>query len=115
MAALGILKELGAGQRVKLNDALVSGAGTIDFDVPVHGNGPDFSAVFQAVGTVTTLTASLQISLDGGTTFTDYIIAANFISNTVPLVKVTPLIAGARHRINITAATGSQDIWVGSN
>ncbi len=81
---------------------------------PKPGGG-DFSAVFQVTGTVTTLTAALQVSLDGGTTWTDYIASANFISNTTPSKTITPVVGGALYRINATVLTGSQDFWVCSN
>jgi hypothetical protein len=105
------------GQPTKLNDALVSGAGTLDFQVPVHTSAEsDFSLIAQAVGTVTTLTAALQASLDGGTTFNDVVASGSFISNTTPAKVVTPIISGGCiWRVNITTATGSQDIWVAAN
>lgn len=92
--------------------------GTQDFIIPEHPNGGEFTAIFQAVGTVTALTAALQIDLSGGTNFVDYIAAASFISNTTPMKAfpasstTVPLVAGARYRFNATAVTGSIDIWV---
>lgn len=115
MAALGNKISLAAGQAVKLNSASVAGAGTLDFVVPPHTAGKDFSAIFQVVGTLTTLTASLQASLDGGTTFNDLVAAASFLTTAAPLKVVTPLVSGAIYRINITVSTGGQDFYVSIN
>lgn len=76
----------------------------------------DFSVVFQPTGTVTTLAAALQISLDGGVTFSDFIVTASFFPTQATLFKlVTPLIAGALYRINYTTASGSIVMRVCSN
>lgn len=92
---------------------------------PVVGNtfsfqsdpaGTDFSAVFQATGTVTTITAQLEISLDGGTTWAIIVTGANFFpTNAVTNKVVTPVIAGALYRVNYTAASGSIVMRVCSN
>jgi len=101
---------------VKLNGtAVLTTTADLVFSCQAKAGGGDFSAVFQAVGTVTTLTASLQVSLDGGTTWTDYIASANFISNTTVTKTITPLIAGALYRVHATVLTGSQDIWICTN
>lgn len=116
MAALGQKPSLAKGQPYKLGSA-VAGANTIDFTIPPCTEGREFSAVFQAVGTLTSLASALQISLDGGTTFVDYLAAANFLAAATSMVAVPasgskPMMAGAIWRINITAATGPVDIWV---
>jgi hypothetical protein len=92
---------------------------------PVVGNtfcfqpdasGTDFTVVFQPTGTVTTLAAALQISLDGGVTFSDFIVTASFFPSQTTLFKtVTPMIAGALFRINYTTASGSIVMRVVSN
>lgn len=92
---------------------------------PVVGNtfsfqpdpsGTDFSAIFQATGTVTTITAQLEVSLDGGATWAIFITGANFFpTNAVTNKIVTPMIAGALWRINYTAASGSIVMRVCSN
>ena len=92
---------------------------------PVVGNtfsfepdpdGGDFSAVFQPTGTVTTLVAALQISLDGGATWGDYIASASFFPAATTVNKtVTPIIGGALYRINYTTASGSINMRVCSN
>jgi len=80
-----------------------------------HGSG-DFSAIFQAVGTVTTITAQLEISLDGGTTWAIAVTGANFFpTNAVTNKAVTPVICGALYRVNYTAASGSINLWACSN
>lgn len=112
MAALGNNPSVDRGNPTKLASA-VAGANTIDFyitgDLAV-------SAIFQAIGTLTTLASALQFSSDNGTTFVDYIAAANFLAAATPIVGVSsaagkPLVPG-RYRINVTAATGPVDIWV---
>jgi hypothetical protein len=98
------------GVPTKLNgNTPISAPANLQFSV--RGQGKDFSAAFQAVGTVTALTASLQISLDG-VTWSDYTSSANFISNATTSKTITPLIAGVMYRVSATAVTGSQDIWV---
>jgi hypothetical protein len=114
MAALGINKSLAVGKPTKLNDTPITSTGTLDFAILQNSKVGDFSGAFQAVGTVTTLTASLQVASDQST-FVDLVPSASFISNTVLLKIVTPLVAGAKYRINITAATGSFDVWAVPN
>ena len=91
----------------------------MDFSSPVHTNaGTDFSFVFQFVGTATTLTASLQLSLDNGVTFTDYVLSANFVNAAVGpvVVKVTPAFSNVVFRVNVTTATGvSGNLYVSAN
>jgi len=94
----------------KLNGSVpLTAPADIPFTVQAKEAGGDCGAIFQSVGTVTTLTASLQAAVDG-VNFTDYIIAGSFISNTAPLIKVT-LVPGVLYRVHATALTGSQDIW----
>jgi|SRR5215469_999144 len=86
MAALGIKKVLALGQPTLLNDGHATGTGTLDFYCPVHTNAEgDFSAIFQVVGTLTTLTAALQVSLDGGNTFNDLVASASFLTTSAPV------------------------------
>jgi len=102
---------LALGTPAKLNGAtpLTAPAGLTFSIQPKQAGGP-LSVIFQAVGTVTTLTASLQVALDG-VTFFDLIAAANFISNTVPAIKIDNLVPGALYKVNASVLTGSQDIW----
>src|SRR5579859_1352409 len=98
----------------------ISGAGTIQFTIPATPGNTDRTAIFQAVGTLTSLASALQISLDGGTTFVSYI--ASFLAAATSLYVVspyapstangpTPITGGALFQINVTAATGPVDIW----
>lgn len=76
----------------------------------------DFSVVFVPTGTVTTITAQLEISLDGGATWQIYITGANFFPTNAAITKtVTPMICGALFRINYTAATGNFTMRACSN
>lgn len=120
MAALGNKPSIARGVPFKLA-AAVAGANTIDFTIPPYAPGREFTAIFVAQGTLTTLASALQISVDGGTTFTDYIAAANFLSATVgrivvpaasPSTTLLPLVSGVIYRINVTAATGPVDFWI---
>jgi hypothetical protein len=101
-----------AGQIIAL-DALVT--------APVAGNTfqfqaadarCDFSALFQATGTLTTLVGDLQVSLDGGTTWT--IVQASVVSAATPVSRVV-VVAGALYRINYGTASGSINVRVTSN
>lgn len=105
------------GQPTKLNTAALTAPADVVFTCQADPAGTDFSVVFEIVGTVTTHTSSLQISLDGGTTWVDLVASANFFNAiTAPAVKlVTPLVAGALYRIHATVLTGSQDFWACSN
>lgn len=78
----------------------------------------DFSVMFQVVGTVTTLVSSLQVSLDGGATWDDYKVAANFLAQAAGshVIVVTPMVAGALYRINYQATTaGNMTVRAVSN
>ena len=67
--------------------------------------GTDFSAVFQVTGTLTSLSADLQISLDGGTTWNT--ITATALVAATPVKVITPVIAGALYRFNYTAGAAA--------
>src|SRR5690242_13527168 len=115
MAAIGNKPSLARGVPFKLATG-VAGANTIDFTIPPYAPGREFSAVFVAQGTLTTLASALQLSVDGGATFTDYLAAASFLSSTTGLIAVPasgakPMLSGGIWRINVTAATGPVDFW----
>ena len=89
---------------------------------PVAGNpfvpqvdpaGNDFSMAFQLTGTVTTASADLQASLDGGTTWTTF--ATAVLTAAAPFAIKTPLVAGTLYRFNYTAASGSITLRACSN
>ena len=113
MAALGNMKSIAKGERVKLNDAAVAGTGTLDFVFVHQMNHPgDFSALFQVIGTLGSVSADLQVSLDGGTTFVTYSAAALVAATPFKLIT---LVDGAIWRLNITAGPTSADFWVTCN
>jgi hypothetical protein len=119
MAALQDKVSVPRGGPFQINNSPITGAGTIDFTLPRLPGAGEFSGFFEADGTVTTLTAALQIALDGQS-FGDYVTSANFISaaakqKVVSATGTTPLIAGATYRLNITVASGSINIFVGFN
>jgi|SRR5215831_15856622 len=119
MAALQGKIAVPRGSAFQINKSPITGVGTIDFTLPRLPGQSEFSGFFEADGTVTTLTAALQIALDGQS-FADYITSANFISAAAKQkifspTSSTPLIAGATYRLNITAASGSFNILVAFN
>lgn len=67
----------------------------------------DFSALFQATGTLTGLSSDLQISLDGGATFVTAAGGTAFLTAAAPTKILTPGVAGALYRFNHTASTGN--------
>ena len=92
----------------------VSAGVVFSFQVlPARG---DWSAVFQAKSG-TTISADLQISLDGGTTFTNYIptLITAAGAKAVNASGTTPIIAGALYRFNYTTLTGTWTILVSTN
>jgi len=104
-----------SGTSVVLESVSSTGAG-VTFSFPLHQSAGDWSIVFQAKSG-TTISADLQISLDGGTTFTNY--AATLITaagaKALPASGTTPPIAGALYRFNYTTLTGTWTILVTSN
>jgi len=95
----------------------VSTTGTgVTFSFPEHLSAGDFSVVFQAKSG-TTIAADLQISLDGGTTFTNY--AASFFAaagaKALNAGGSTPAVAGALYRFNYTTLTGTWTILISSS
>jgi hypothetical protein len=87
----------------------------LDFVISYEGSGV-MNAIFQAVGTLTGLTSALQVSLDGGTTFANYVTSLVTAAASVIAVgnaSANPLTPGAIYRVNVTALTGGPaDIWV---
>lgn len=113
MANAGVIP---SGVSVIIDGAVTAPVVGNTFSFQAAEGGTDFSVVFQPTGTVTTLAASLQISLDGGTTFSDFIATASFFPTQATLFKtVTPMIAGALFRINYTTASGTIVMRVCSN
>lgn len=112
MANIGAIPN---GVPVKIDTAVAAPAAGNTFEFPCEPVGCDFSAIFQATGTLTTLVASLQVSLDNGTTWTDYVTSANFWPTPAgSCVRVT-IVAGPLYRINYTTASGSINSFVSAN
>src|SRR5215469_5640374 len=120
MAALQDKLAVPRGYAFKINqNGPITAPCTVDFTLPRMAGASEFSGFFEADGTVTTLTCALQIALDGAS-FADYVTSANFISaaakqKVIAPTSANPLIAGATYRLNITAASGSINIWVTFN
>lgn len=75
--------------------------------------GGDFSGMFVATGTLTTLSADLQVSYNQGTTWTTVLAAA--IVAATPVKIFTPVIANVWYRWNYTAGTGPVTMQVSTN
>lgn len=75
------------------------------FEFQLDPAGGDKSAAFQVTGTLTSLSADLQISLDGGTTWTN--ITATALTAAAPAKVITPVVAGAQYRFNYTAGAAA--------
>jgi len=106
-------KVIQTGNATLIDSAVTTPAAGNTFSFAEHKGAGDFSATFQAVGTVTTLSGDLQISLDGGTTWTT--VATAQLTNAAPFKTITPVICGALYRFNYTTASGSSNVWVCSN
>jgi hypothetical protein len=115
MAALGLIKTVSRGNRVRLNDGgpITGSTGTLDFTTAHATNFPaDFTAVLQVVGTLGSVSVDLQASLDGGVTFNN--VVATVLTAAAP-IKLTTLVDGAIWRLNLTAGPTSGDIWISIN
>jgi hypothetical protein len=111
---------VGGGVYRLTNNGPITAPGQLVFSIPQRGVGRDFSAIFQAIGTVSSLTCSLQADLSGlGTNFVDYVVSSAMPSGTAPKVVAasgsTPLIAGVLYQVNISVASGSFDLWIDTN
>lgn len=82
------------------------------FTFQMHEASGDFSAMFIVSGTVTTLSADLQTSPDGGTTWVNVTTA---VLTAAGGKVVTPIINGALYRFNYTTASGSINVSAVSN
>jgi len=103
---------LESGIPVLIDSGITAPAAGNTFTIEPSPPGRDFSIIF-AVITGTTVSADLQASLDGGTTW-DLVTAA--ILTAVPsggvgpagsAKVVTPIVAGPLYRLNYTTATGT--------
>src|ERR1700739_1975395 len=105
------------GTPAKIYSAVAAAAPQSAFSIQPKQAGGGFSVVFEGVGTATSLTATLEISLDGGTTWATFRTAANFFNavSAATAALVTPMVSGALYRINPSILTGSQDFWACAN
>lgn len=111
MANIG---SIAAGQIVRLDTNISAPAAGNTFSFPASSGDCDFSVMFIFSGTVTSLTADLQASPDGGTTWVVVVNLATTLA--APGTKViTPAICGVLYRLNYTAASGSINTSVVSN
>lgn len=111
MANLGAIP---GGQVVRLDTAIAAPGAGNTFSFPVSPAGNDFSVLFQAFGTVTTLSADVQASTDGGATFSNVTGKTALITAAAPCA-ITGLVAGVLYRLNYTTATGSINVNLSSN
>jgi hypothetical protein len=93
------------GQSTIVVNAAVGNAAQGAFTFQPLPGGGKFNAVVQATGTFSACSAALGISLDGGTTWSAYITAADFAATPVQLL--TDLIAGALYRYTTSGFTGT--------
>lgn len=111
MAATLVLEAGGAPQPVVVaatSTTLPAGA-VLPFTLsPTRGGGPEV-LLFEAVGAgavPTTVTAQLQASLDGGTTFQNLGAPINLVATgTGTIAVVTNMAAGAVYQLTLTAVT----------
>src|SRR5215472_6796581 len=115
MAQLNVRKSLALGQVTKLNDSGPVTGTSRQFSIPPHSNSEaDFSALFQAVGTLGSLSADLEFSMDGGNNFNKLSTAA--LVAATPFKLVTPILSGGIiWQLNVTAAPTSADFYVAIN
>ncbi len=104
------------GWPIVIDSAISAPAAGNTFTFQPKPGGGDLSANFQVL-TGTTISADLQISHDGGTTWS--ILAAAALSGVPPTAgstkTITPVISGALYRLNYTTATGTIAVRVTSN
>jgi len=119
MAQLNRTVSLARGSVTKLSNlAQVAGAGTLLFTLPGNPGGAPVNALFQAVGTLTSLASALQADLSGsptGANLATYI--SSLLTAAAPTVAVssagtTPIVPGVVYAINITAGSGPFDVYV---
>jgi hypothetical protein len=114
VANLAVRKSLAVKVATKLNDSAVTGTGSLEFVIPSFANSQaDPSALFQVVGTLGSLSANVEFSMDGGTTWN--ILSSAALVAATPFKLITPIVAGPIWRLNITAGPTSADFYVSVN
>lgn len=103
------------GQIVQLDTAVTAPAAGNTFTFQASPGDSDFSILLQAGGTLTTLSADLQASTDGGTTFNNVTNKTAVITAAAPCAVVGPLVCGVLYRLNYTTASGSISVNACSN
>lgn len=83
------------------------------FTFQPDATGGDFSVLFLATGTITSLSGDIEVSLDKGVTWTKLSVA--FLTAAAPAKALTPAIANAWYRLNATAGAGPYVLTVVSN
>lgn len=106
---------IGAATIVQIDTAVTAPAAGNSWSFPGGPVDSDFSILLQALGTVTTLSADLQASTDGGTTFSNVTGKTAILTNAAPCAIVGPLVAGVIYRLNYTTASGSINVNLCSN
>jgi|SRR5882672_6430348 len=112
MANIGSISE---GVITRLDTAITAPVAGNTFQFQPDSATTDFSALFQAVGTVTTLSADLQASTDGGVTWSNVTGKTAIITAAAPCAIVTNLVSNVLYRLNYTIASGSSNVNVVSN
>jgi len=112
---MALVMSIPRGVPITVDSAVSAPATGNVFTFQPRPDGGNLSALFLAQGTLTTLAAKLQLSMDGGTTWQDYISSVNFWpAPSTNLVSVS-VVAGAVYRINYTTASGSINAIVSTN
>ena len=96
------------GTPAKIASAVSTITTSQTFSIQPKQAGGDFSGYFQFVGTIGPGIIDLQISLDGGTTWSVLKAALQTLANDL----VTPLFSGALYRLNFSTAPTLVDAWV---
>lgn len=125
MSQLNNTVSLSHGGPTKLtNRGSITGPGTLLFTIPPRPRGGEFSAYFQAVGTLTGLASSLQADSSSGGAFSNpaqYAGLSSLLTAAAPTLIVpasgsNALVACLTYAVNVTALTGGPCVvWVTIN
>ncbi len=112
MAFIGAIP---SGSVISIDTAVTTTGPGNSFTFQINPGATDFSILLQAVGTVTTLSADLQASTDGGTTWSNVTNRTAILTSAAPCVIIGALVSGCLYRLNYTTASGSINVNVASN